>query len=101
MSIRLLVEVIMVVTVPAIGWLIATVIRHGKEITMLSASMPTRADLQHIDERVDRVASGVEQLRGDIKALHTRVDSLLRVVDRHERWLERGVFDRPGDGSDG
>lgn len=90
MTIRLLVEVIMVVTVPAIGWLIATVIRHGKEITMLSASMPTRADLQHIDERVDRLSTCVERLRGDIKALNANVDSMLRVVDRHERWLERG-----------
>ena len=95
-DIDVLLALIVTVLTPAVGWLVSAVIAHGKQIAGLEATLScvaTRTDLQKLQDTIRRatgdMAVNIETLRGDVRALHERTDSVRLVVDRHERYLEQ------------
>lgn len=84
------------VLVPAVGWLISTVIAHGKLIARLDEQAKrqvTRDDLHDLGKglraELAAVNVNIERLRGDLGVHAEKVDSVRLVVNRHEEWLSR------------
>ncbi len=90
-------QIVAVVLVPAVGGLLAMVMRHGRLIASIQSEMDawTRAvpqiqdDLRTLAGGQRDVAVRIAELHGDVRALRERSDSVLRTVARHEQFLYR------------
>ena len=120
-SAEVVVLLIVGVLVPAVGWLVAAVISHGKQLAghrraieilpelrsgldshgrqlaelrqAIEVLPELRIELKQLAHGQRDIAVGLEALRGDVKAMSERTGALLRTVERHERWLERRTGD--------
>lgn len=82
-------EVVLVAVVGAVGWLVHTVIAHGKTLTAIAARIESHGEMdKQIISRLDSVDSKLDTLHGDQRQALERTDWLMRTTDRHERFLE-------------
>lgn len=86
--------VVVTCLLPALGWLTALVISHGRHIARLDASLAAwretvggRLDLLPTAADVADLRVSMERLHGDCRVLTEQVAAQRRLVDRHERCL--------------
>ena len=94
MTLDVVLSLALVVLTPAAGWLLSTVIAHGKQLARIEQSLEhqvTREDLREIgaglQEALATLTVKVTELRGDLRVKDEQVDSLKLIVRRHEQWL--------------
>lgn len=100
-----LIEVAAAVLAAAVGWLVRTVIAHGRQIATIETSVSgigdrIQAHVARVDEMHRDTSAQLRELRGDmktlcgdVKTLCERTEWLQRTTDRHERFLDAGKMD--------
>lgn len=87
----------------ALGWVARALLKLDERVVTLEAATAgapgngeIKAALDVLGERVAGLptAADVSGLRSDMSRLEATTDMLGKVVDRHERYLENGLFDR-------
>ena len=96
MTLDVVLSLAVVVLTPAVGWLISTVIAHGRLLARLDERderQVTRDDLHELGTslraEISALAVSIANLRGDLHVNAGKVDSIQLVIRRHEEWLNR------------
>ena len=84
----------------ALGVLAAKVWQYDRRLAVLQAAVSDLDDIAArttaIETRLAAMATreDIARLEGRMEALDERLDSIMRIIDRHERWLDEGRTDR-------
>ena len=90
-----IVELALLIVVPAVAWLVRTVIAHGNALSAVTAKLDAQAEIdEQIVQRLDAVVAKLDVLHGDQRQTLERTEWLMRTTERHERFLDQGRLDK-------